>query len=307
MEDRIEQMIWERINATIDANEAVSRTETEETHTEETHAEENAAVEEAFTGPNFILVESAEPAETDEPVETVGSFAFAADVQDAGSKEEEAETELSENKTAEAVTLEQDPDRAESVYVADPDDEYDITDRIKAVDDEEEIQEIKHWLFKENIRLRGIRLELQEMRTELEEEKRTQEEDRRIYFNHIAQERKQIHLDEEMVAEKLAIIKRGFAELDADRRELKEREQRLAAKEAILETKLKYSYTAENPEVTDALFLGVTSYLTLKKRYKDLMKMYHPDSMGGSTDMVVAINRSYDKLLKQYGKNREIL
>ncbi len=237
MDDRIEQMIWDRINATIDAP----------VDEEEAHLGEQ----------NFVIPEQEEIFD-------------------------------------------------ESMYVQDPRDERDATERIRNAG-EEELQEIKHWLFRENIRLRGERLELQELRRELEEERSTQEADQRIYLNHIAQERKQIHKDEAMVADKLEIIKRGFAELDADRRELREREQRLAAKEALIETKLKYSYTAENPEVSDALFLGVNSYLMLKKRYKDLMKMYHPDSMGGSKDMVYAINRSYEKLLKQYGRQAEAL
>ncbi len=239
MEDKMEQMIWERINATIEAEP------------------ESVLAAEQEPGTNFILMEQEEPFD-------------------------------------------------ETEYRADPRDERDITDKIKTADPED-LNELKRWLFRENIRLRGERMELKEMRAELEEEKRTQENDQRIYLNHIAQERKEIHKEEEMVAEKLEIIKRGFAELDADRKELKAREQQLAAKEAVLETKLKYSYTAESPEVSDALFLGVTSYLMLKKRYKDLMKMYHPDSLGGSTDMVLAINRSYDKLLKQYGRQREIL
>lgn len=264
-EDRIEQMIWERINATVDDLNA-NRVRAEEVESE------NISENEPADGPNFILVQSEEVAqESEEPV-------------------------------AEAVIEELD----ETQLVADPRDDKDITEKIKTAS-EDELHDLKRWLFGENIRLRGERLELKEQRAKLEEERRTQEADQRMYLNHIAQERKQIHKEEEMVAEKLEIIKRGFAELDADRRALKEREQQLSAREALVDTKLKYAYTADNPEVADALFLGVTSYLTLKKRYKDLMKMYHPDSMGGSTDMVFAINRTYDKLLKQYGREREIL
>ena len=263
MEDRMEQMIWERINATVDGLNA-----------NRVHEDE----------PNFILVQP----ENEQAVEAA----------------ETAET--SETTEVAVVVAETEPEEDETAYVADPRDDKDITDKIRTAS-AEDLHDLKRWLFRENIRLRGERLELKEQRAQLEEERRTQEADQRMYLNHIAQERKQIHKDEEMVAEKLEIIKRGFAELDADRRALKEREQQLAAREAIVDTKLKYSYTADNPEVTDALFLGVTSYLTLKKRYKDLMKMYHPDSMGGSTDMVFAINRTYDKLLKQYGREREIL
>ncbi|MBQ7582903.1 MAG: hypothetical protein IJU25_08805 [Lachnospiraceae bacterium] len=289
MDDRMEQMIWERINATIDREQQAAR--------EKAQAQQESYVaEDAVPEPEACETESAMPKAQEEEVPLRDDVIYLGP----GPCETE-ETAKAENAPAFDA---QEPD--ESMYVADPADERDITDKIRNAS-EEELHELKKWLFGENIRLRGERLELKELRARLEEERRSQEADQRMYLNHIAQERKEVRKEEELVAEKLEIIKRGFADLDADRRELKERERRLEAREAVLETKLKYSYTAENPEVADALFLGVTSYLTLKKRYKDLMKMYHPDSVGGNTDMVFAINRVYDKLLKQYGREREVL
>ncbi len=284
MDDRIEQMIWERINATIDQEEQKAQERAE--NLQEALQEEELREEEPVS--ETTLMANVE----EEPVPLRSDVIYIAPT-----GEDEIAGEVTEDILAEAD---------DTAYVADPDDERDITDKIRNAS-EAELHELKKWLFGENIRLRGERLELKELRAELEEEKKTQEADQRMYLNHIAQERKEVRKEEALVAEKLEIIKRGFAELDADRRELKERERRLEAKEAVLETKLKYSYTADNPEVADVLFLGVTSYLTLKKRYKDLMKMYHPDSVGGDTDMVFAINRVYDKLLKQYGREREVL
>ena len=46
----------------------------------------------------------------------------------------------------------------------------------------------------------------------------------------------------------------------------------------------------------DKFFAGVTSELALKKRYKDLIKIYHPDNVSGDTDTVQEINREYDAL-----------
>ena len=40
---------------------------------------------------------------------------------------------------------------------------------------------------------------------------------------------------------------------------------------------------------------------------KDLMKMFHPDCLGGDTEMVKSVNRAYDRLLSecdQFGKRR---
>ena len=38
----------------------------------------------------------------------------------------------------------------------------------------------------------------------------------------------------------------------------------------------KRTYSSPHSEVAEMLFSGVNSFLTLKKRYKDLMKMFHP-------------------------------
>ena len=50
------------------------------------------------------------------------------------------------------------------------------------------------------------------------------------------------------------------------------------------------------------LFRGVNSFLALKKRYKDLIKMYHPDNVAGDHEMVQLINREYEELKKGYEK-----
>lgn len=46
----------------------------------------------------------------------------------------------------------------------------------------------------------------------------------------------------------------------------------------------------------DMFFAGVTSELALKKRYKDLIKIYHPDNISGDTNTIQEINREYDQL-----------
>lgn len=46
-------------------------------------------------------------------------------------------------------------------------------------------------------------------------------------------------------------------------------------------------------------FVGVNSAHTLKKRYKDLLKIYHPDNKCGDTDTIQQINREYQRLLEK--------
>ena len=48
----------------------------------------------------------------------------------------------------------------------------------------------------------------------------------------------------------------------------------------------------------DMFFTGVGNKQSLKKRYKDLIKIYHPDNLDGDKDTIQEINREYDHLSK---------
>lgn len=50
----------------------------------------------------------------------------------------------------------------------------------------------------------------------------------------------------------------------------------------------------------ELFFSGVGSKQSLKKRYKDLIKIYHPDNMDGDTDTIQEINSEYNKLCALY-------
>ena len=47
-------------------------------------------------------------------------------------------------------------------------------------------------------------------------------------------------------------------------------------------------------------FRGVDNSLALKKRYKDLIKIFHPDNVAGDNDTVQLINREYSNLRDVY-------
>ena len=45
-------------------------------------------------------------------------------------------------------------------------------------------------------------------------------------------------------------------------------------------------------------FSGVNTASSLKKRYKDLIKIFHPDNLSGDTVVIQKINREYQELKK---------
>lgn len=58
-----------------------------------------------------------------------------------------------------------------------------------------------------------------------------------------------------------------------------------------------YSHKTVSGEL---FFSGVGSKQSLKKRYKDLIKIYHPDNVDGDNDTIQEINREYANLSKVF-------
>ncbi len=177
-----------------------------------------------------------------------------------------------------------------------------ILEILESADEEPGLKELKVWLFKESIRLRDERQELEFARRDYLKEREDSREEMRRYEEHLQLRTKQLRREEELIEQKHEVIKRGFSELDRDRQALAARENVIREREAQLNR-----YTPECTEVNDVLFRGADNILLLKKRYKDLMKMFHPDCPGGDTEMVKALNKTYDRLVGEcdsYGKRR---
>ncbi len=104
--------------------------------------------------------------------------------------------------------------------------------------------------------------------------------------------------------------------LESERKELEEELQKLATeKEQVKKQKAFYQkvsdFTAHNSSVSsyvsgnnvvkgDMFFSGVGNKQSLKKRYKDLIKIYHPDNLDGDKDTIQEINSEYNKLCAIY-------
>ena len=52
-------------------------------------------------------------------------------------------------------------------------------------------------------------------------------------------------------------------------------------------------------------FKGVTDIETLRKRYRELLKQYHPDNEGGSVEATQEINAEYDRLFAILSKENK--
>lgn len=112
-------------------------------------------------------------------------------------------------------------------------------------------------------------------------------------------ERSRLKQEESFFDQKMEILKGGFAQLEAERRELEKNRLMLEAEKKVYKDSVKQNREMDLAEI---LFQGVKSPLALKKRYRDLIKIFHPDNIAGDHEMVLRINKIYEELRMDYDK-----
>lgn len=162
--------------------------------------------------------------------------------------------------------------------------------------DGKQLSEMKAWFFKENVRIMQEKQKLEEERREFEKEKR--ETLKQIEQQERIKELAERHLkkEQELFEKKLEVLQRELRQLACDRQQLE--------KEKAIFKEIKGRQSAQNANAQAAtpklFFKGVNSQSTLRKRYKDLIKIFHPDNLGGDTIALQSINQEYDSLKKVY-------
>lgn len=162
-----------------------------------------------------------------------------------------------------------------------------LDDIILQSDSVEELKDLKSFLFRENIRIMSEKKELQSMKEKFLKEKVEFQEEMKTLNRKMVQERKRLREDTLFFDKKMDILKSGFASLDAERRKF-EREK-LAFNSSDTERMMSVSNNT-------MFFAGISTSAGLKKRYRELMKLYHPDNDEGSIEASQIIRREYERL-----------
>lgn len=167
----------------------------------------------------------------------------------------------------------------------------------------EETLQAKLFLFKEFNKLEEMRDSLEQERRALEKKQKDLDEKE----HKISQNTKALMEKELFFEKKMEILKDGFQMMDADRRKLEQDRAQLEIekKHIIDEQRPRRNQYMNAFDVSGQLknavfFAGVNSLLACKKRYKDLLKIYHPDNFAGDSDTFVAIKAEYEKVLDYY-------
>ena len=146
---------------------------------------------------------------------------------------------------------------------------------IKA-DNMDELKSAKLWLFQENMRLENERNEFIQSRDKFLRERVKLRDELDDLNRRTVMERKRLKEENLFFEKKMMILQDGFRKLEEDRRnfdreKLVLREQYARNREADKEITL--------GEVAEVLFRSVSNPLALRKRYRDLVKIFHPDNL----------------------------
>lgn len=151
--------------------------------------------------------------------------------------------------------------------------------------------EKKKWLFKENIRLQELSRNLEDERKLIEIQmgmlQRQQSKNMLL--------KKQLESQRDLFEQKWNILERETRQLaiDIDKFE----REKLIYKDKVYREARRSMSNAENVKI---FFKGVEDTTSLKKRYKALLKIYHPDNMHGDKELLQAINTEYERLSRFY-------
>lgn len=145
----------------------------------------------------------------------------------------------------------------------------------------------KEWLFEENVRLNRLEQELKEKQTILKLEQEKLAGEKKVF-----EQQKQVL---EIAFQKLAADKEMFR---AEVKKQKQKEQQWEYEREEAQGQAGSQAVFRGP----GYFGGVTGYSSLKKRYKELMKIFHPDNKNGDSFTVACINKEFEILKEQYKK-----
>jgi hypothetical protein len=144
---------------------------------------------------------------------------------------------------------------------------------------------------------------LENERRALEEERRNLERERREFTKRVEIEDRRLEQQQKLFDMKVKILEEELVKLATE----KEKVQKQKAFYRKVSDFTAYTAAAAPPSVPsdnvvkgDMFFSGVVSKQSIKKRYKDLIKIYHPDNLDGDKDTIQEINSEYNKLCARY-------
>ena len=158
----------------------------------------------------------------------------------------------------------------------------------------EDLRDAKLWLFQENMRLQKEQKELDTAKDKfLKERVRLRDEMDELNRKTVI-ERKRLKEESMFFDKKMEILKAGFLQLEQDRKIL-ERERRDFEQEKFEQISEQYESECVSEDAVSLLFRNANNPLALRKRYRDLIKIFHPDNLFGDAELTLSINKEFSR------------
>ncbi|MCR5674714.1 MAG: hypothetical protein K6G16_03295 [Lachnospiraceae bacterium] len=158
---------------------------------------------------------------------------------------------------------------------------------------EDDLHDLRCWLFRESVRLDTKEKSVNDKMERFETERRQFREEMRDLNKQLERDRRIFREESDLFEQRLQILKKGFDQLAADKKQLEQDRMLLEAEREVVERARLGS--------GEFLFRGVSDSWTLRKRYRDLIKIFHPDNAGGDHEIIQMINQEYAELAVEYG------
>lgn len=157
--------------------------------------------------------------------------------------------------------------------------------------DIEELNKLKKWLFNENIRLMAKEKELDDERELLHVQQGLLQK----------QQRKNTIYKTQLDGQKI-LFEKQWAIMEEELRRLAAEKEQFEHKKAVYRDEI-YREARKNFQAAEGgrvFFKGISDGVSLRKRYKELMKIYHPDNANGDSETLLSITKEYERLKGVY-------
>ena len=150
-------------------------------------------------------------------------------------------------------------------------------------------------LFQEPIEEESLRSALAKEQQKLEEERRDFEREKKEFYFRKKMEEKRLAEENRLFQMKWKVLEGELRDLAKEKQDVAVEKERYCQKDECSH----FTFSGSTVEA-EMFFSGVCDELALKKRYKELIKIYHPDNLAGDTVTLQMINKTYDFLKKQF-------
>lgn len=159
--------------------------------------------------------------------------------------------------------------------------------------------EFEQWRIQETEKLETKKQNLRKQSKQIEEERIQLNIDKAHFHRQQEFEQTKKKHEEHLLEMKRQILEGELYKLAEEKRQFEQKRHFYEQVDSYQKEDIRKKPSSVRGEM---FFAGVNSQSTLKKRYKDLLKIYHPDNKCGDTDAIQEINREYQRLLEKMGQ-----